>query len=328
MFRRTTLSLALLLGVLLAACNTATPGVTAVEIVGGDRALEPGEHTVLSAVVTAASGIETDVTWSIDDPGVATLAADGTLVAQDVGTAIVTATSVADTTVSDSVNVTVALDPSTPQTAQGTYIPGDHPTPALGVVLQFQGFATELGPVSFTDVGGGTYFGPLAPIDADGAVDLVLPDPTDMPADLMGTAATFLPTLATFEGCTLTASDPDVGVTFTAFSLVAVPGAYVVAVDGPRLALLTDAPPPEEPSLEDILLAGHPTWVYAEEAVAVEAIGAGCTVDIDVIVDLELEAGWNQLTWQLGVEGPEESLAVTSLTLRHSTGEPVYVVEL
>lgn len=328
MFRSTTRSLAFLLAVLLAACNTATPGVTAVEIVGGDRALEPGEQTVLSAVVTAASGIETGVTWSIDDAGVATLSADGTLVAQDVGTAVVTATSVADTTVSDSVTVSVALDPATPETVQGTFIPGEYPTPALGVMLQFQGFSTELGPVSFTDAGGGTYFGPLAPIQADGTVELVLPDPTNMPSDLMGTAVTFLPTLETFDDCTLTASDPDVGVSFTAYSLIAVPGAYVVAPDGPRPAVLTDAPPPEEPSLEDILLAGHPTWVYAEEAVAVEATGAGCTVDLDFIVDLELEAGWNQLIWQLGVEGPEEAIEVTSLTLRHSAGEPVYVLEL
>ena len=325
MFRRITLSLALLLAVLLAACNTATPSVTAVAIAGGDRTLEPGEQTLLTALVAAGTGIDTGVTWSTDDADVATVSADGTLVAQDLGTATVTATSVADTSKSDSITVTVAVDPASPQTVDATYVPGDTSEPALGAALFFQP-EVLIASASFTEAMEGLYFGPVSQISASGEVQLALPDTTDVPDELLGTAEDFLPFVADWTDCSLTASDPSVGVTFTGMLLSGLPnGVAIFTIDGAHPVLVTDtALDPDDMSEAALLDAGHTVWVYAEEAVTVEATGAGCTSEpTDLIVDLELAAGWNQLTWEFEVGETD----ITSISLRNSDGEPVFIID-
>lgn len=324
MSTRIILPLALLLAFVLAACNTATPRVTAVEIAGGDRTLEPGAQTVLTALVAAGSGIDTGVTWSSDAAAVASVSADGTLVAHDLGTATVTATSVADTSKSDSITVTVAADPASPQTVDATYIPSETSLPALGAALFFQP-GPVIASASFTEAMEGLYFGPVSPISATGELQLTLPDTTDVPAELMGTAEDFLLFVADMTDCSLTASEPSVGVTFAGMPLGLTNGAAIFKPDGAMPALVTDAPlDPDDMTESAIVGVGHVFWVYAEEAVTVEATGAGCTaVPTDLIVDLELDPGWNQLTWKFELDETD----VTGISLHKSDGVPVYLVE-
>lgn len=323
MYRRQSLLLIALLTGLLVACNTASPGVTSVAIVGGDRALEPGDQTLLSALVVASAGIDTAVTWSVDDSSVATVSGDGTLVAQTVGDATVTATSVADATKSDSIAVSIALDPASPQKVDATLIPPTGAEPIIGVALYFQEGLT-IAAASFTEVMEGLYFGPVGAVSQDGSTELILPDTTDVPEGLMATAATFLPIVAEFTGCSLTASDAAVRVTYGSSLFESMNGVAVLTITGADPAIAVDAPlDPDTYDEEDLLSVGHLAWVYAEEPVTVQATGAGCTADTtDLIVDVSLEAGWNQLTWEY-VLGETD---LESITLRNSDGEPVYIV--
>lgn len=327
MFRRPTLYLTLLLAAALAACSSAPTGVTVVEIVGGDRALEPGDQTLLSAYVVASAGNATTVTWSSNDDSVATVSSDGTLVAMVVGTATVTATSVADTSKTDSITVTVATDPASPQTVPATYAAAEGTEPALALALYFETEVMVASPASFTEVMEGLYFGPVGSIGADGSVDLVMPSTEDVPAAIMLTAETFTSVIDALADCDLTASDPTVAVSRVEPSTpLGNPGVAAMSLSGARPTIVTDEPLDPDTFTElELMATGHPTWVYAEEAVSVEAAGLGCTSgSVDMVIDLDLAAGWNQVTWDFGLDGA----TVNSVTLRNSDGEPVYITDV
>lgn len=324
--RRFARLLPLLLLAAVTACNTAPTGVTSVEILGGDRSLEPGAETVLTAYVTASAGHATTVTWSSSDAAVAAVSNDGLVTAVAEGSATITATSVADTSKSDSITVSVEVDPAAPQTVDATYIGSDAMPPVLAVALYFEDTEPVAMPVSFTEVIDGLFLGPLSSIGADGTVELILPDTTDVPAQIMRTASDFVDITAAFADCELTASAAAVGVSFLGLELVlSNPGVAALTIEGAHPFLVTDAPlDPDEFTEEDLLSVGHPTWVYAAEAVSVEATGAGCTGGAEYLVlDLDLQAGWNQLTWDVEFDGVD----VLGFTLRHSDGEAVFLVD-
>lgn len=66
-----------------------------------------GETQALTALVDAINGAGTTVTWSSDNPTLATVSASGVVTAVATGTAVVRATSVADTRVSGTATITV-----------------------------------------------------------------------------------------------------------------------------------------------------------------------------------------------------------------------------
>lgn len=90
----------------------AQPAVRSVTIENGDATVLVGETVDLAAEVVAVNGADESVTWASDDEAVATVDADGVVTGVAAGTANVTATSVFDATVSDSIVVTVAPLPA------------------------------------------------------------------------------------------------------------------------------------------------------------------------------------------------------------------------
>lgn len=99
--------------ILVAACGTTTPTpdptVNSVTIDGGDADVAVGGTIQLSVTVDVSGGASTDVTWISDDETVATVSDTGLVEGVAEGTATITATSQADTTKSDSVEVQVVV---------------------------------------------------------------------------------------------------------------------------------------------------------------------------------------------------------------------------
>ena len=91
---------------------TAEPTVLSVTVDPAEAALLVGDTVDLTATVVVTGGLSQDVTWTSNDPDVATVDAGGTVTAAAAGTAVVTATSDADPSVSGSATVTVTSDAS------------------------------------------------------------------------------------------------------------------------------------------------------------------------------------------------------------------------
>ena len=91
---------------------TPDPAVTGVAINEGDQSLLVGGDVQLSVTVTATGGASEDVVWSSGDAGVATVSATGLVEAVAVGVTAITVTSVVDSSVSDSITVTVTAAPA------------------------------------------------------------------------------------------------------------------------------------------------------------------------------------------------------------------------
>ncbi|GHF36044.1 uncharacterized protein YjdB [Deinococcus metalli] len=81
--------------------------VTRVVVAPTKLALNAGASGTLTATVEGTGSISNTVTWSSDDPAVATVAQDGTVTARAAGQAIITATSTSDTSKKGSAEVTV-----------------------------------------------------------------------------------------------------------------------------------------------------------------------------------------------------------------------------
>lgn len=98
----------LVLALYLGACSgdTSAPEVTAVVVTPTEATLVVGETATLTAVVEPL-GASQLVTWSSDDPAVARVSAAGVVIAQGVGDALITATSVADAAHAGSATVSV-----------------------------------------------------------------------------------------------------------------------------------------------------------------------------------------------------------------------------
>lgn len=320
-----TRSLPLLLLALVTACGPAISGVVSVEILGGDRTVPLGTHTLLSVAVTAGSGTDIAVTWASEDDTVATVDADGILSTVDGGSTTITATSVADTTKSDSITVTVSVDPEAASTVDASYwAPVTFP-PAVAAGLFVIDVVTPVGPASFTEVDDGFFIGTTTPIGADGSVAVTLPAHADIPNVLFGTADTFLVQVADIAACSLNASAPTVRVMNAVFELVTIPGVGLLTMDGFIPALATDR-------FIDISTADaatvygskFQTWVYSEGAVSVHTEGTGCaTVGDTFDVDVDLVEGWNQLAW--GIVYDVATDTVTGITLRNSTATELFL---
>ena len=104
------------LGLVLAACgepqppvNGVVPRVLSVSIDQGDLTLQEGVSRVLTATVEVEGGASDAVLWGSDAPGVATVDASGLVTAVGAGEAVITATSVFDSTRSDSISITVEV---------------------------------------------------------------------------------------------------------------------------------------------------------------------------------------------------------------------------
>lgn len=113
----TALLFAVMTIVALVACRTEPvvkePAVMEVSIEGGDRVLAVDETAQLEASVEAVGGATSDLRWSSSDAPVVSVDDAGVVTAGAVGSATITATSVFDATVSDSVVVTV-VEPDAP----------------------------------------------------------------------------------------------------------------------------------------------------------------------------------------------------------------------
>lgn len=104
---------------------TPTPTVRGVSVTPSAATLRVGETQSLTALVDAINGAGTTVTWSSDNPTLATVSASGVVTAVATGTAVVRATSVADTRVSGTATITVqsarniTIDPGTVSIGSG-----------------------------------------------------------------------------------------------------------------------------------------------------------------------------------------------------------------
>ena len=99
---------ALLVAAVLAACGAPTPPVVVTGVVVSPDAatIEVGETVSLSATVQPA-GVSQAVTWASGSPSVAAVDSSGVVTGVSAGTAVITATSVADSAQSGSATVTV-----------------------------------------------------------------------------------------------------------------------------------------------------------------------------------------------------------------------------
>lgn len=193
-------------------------------------------------------------------------------------------------------------------------------SPVLGAGLALAeagAFGTAaVGPSTVIEVGTGLYVGPVSAV-ADGEFTLVLPDASDLPAAVLALAGDALVN-ADVADCTVVVDVPTAVLTTFAVGYGTIPGPYVVTVDGglfvafmSDVALDLGAPTPEE-ALSGQTLYG---WVHASEAVELTIEGAGCTsgTPAGVAGSAALEAGWNQVAWDLNA-------TATLATLRNDDG--------
>lgn len=163
-----------------------TPRVTDVAIVGGDQELGVGASVTLTADVTTVAGADASVGWSSDLPEVAEVDAGGVVTGRAVGTARITATSVATPSVSGSIAVTVVEPPPDPPGAPASLavVAGDDQTSVVGEAVpvrpavQVRDAAGRPVPdvaVRFATIAGGGSVTPAAPVtsDDDGVATLV-----------------------------------------------------------------------------------------------------------------------------------------------------------
>jgi len=163
---------------------------------------------------------------------------------------------------------------------------------------------------AFIEVVPGIFVDSVAPIDADGAFSLTLPDVDDVPSTTFVDVEDFYYNLSWGdEACALIVSDAAAQVSFTAFELITLPGFLVYTVDGVALATLSNEPIDFEEleSFDDLLGIAFVTWIAADRPVEV-ATNAACDAD-GVSVDLTLSAGWNQVAFELGAS---ESYSLTN----------------
>lgn len=84
---------------------------TGVSISPGDREVELGGITLLTALVTGEGAYDHSITWSSSSPGVATVDSNGTATGVSLGTTIITAASAMNPSITDTTTITVILEP-------------------------------------------------------------------------------------------------------------------------------------------------------------------------------------------------------------------------
>ncbi len=215
------------------------------------------------------------------------------------------------------VNATLNAAPGSEAAVAGFYAMFD---PALSVTAQASGVISP---------DPGTYLGPASPIDANGTLHLLLPNPGDLPAAVLGTAEGFLwvpagPTVL----CPTTASVPTARVSSAvALSGPAVPMVAVLTGDGLYVSYVSDKQVDFSAGDEQFLHMRPLTWLYADNDVDVKTASGGCAngTDPTVFVDLGLKKGWNQVAWTLA-EDPLAPGTAKSMTLGNAPDvDPIYV---
>lgn len=214
--------------------------------------------------------------------------------------------------------------PAGPASVRGSVAPSEEYV--FGVGLAFRSAAmvmSELQNAAVFEVEEGFYVTAIAPLDADGAFSLALPDHADVPDDHLVPAETFLYNVVWIDGCTLEASDASALVSFHLFELLTFPGLYAVTESGPTLAIASDAAI-DTTLPEDVAFADRPilAWLYADKAVTIASDGDGCSDPMDgtLDVDLTLARGWNQVAWTIDFDAD-----VLTLT-NDATAAPVVTV--
>ncbi len=135
----------------------------------------------------------------------------------------------------------------------------------------------------------GIYLGPASPVDADATVHLVLPDPADLPAGVLGPAEGFVMVPATPPSvCPTTASVPNAKVSAVLFQgIESYPMVVLLTGGGLATSYTSDkkldfsSPPTQLDAMRFV------TWLYASNDVDVKTATGGCAngTDPTVVVD-------------------------------------------
>lgn len=333
MIRRLSRLASLCLVAVLAACGgQSIQGVASVEILGGDRAISLGSDVLLSAKVTAGSGVDTTVTWSSSSEAVATVNGAGVITPHALGSTTVTATSAADTTKSASAVVTVTAPNLTDDAALmvSLNMPAGGPAAVAAGLLFIDLSAPSPGPTpaSVTDVGDGEYAGPVSPVAADGSAIIRFPDGSDLPEEIFTTPVDFAYNFSVIPSCELAATDTSAMVTYAVFEFATVPGVVLYLSEGRAFAAVTDQPidVATPPTVQEFAAMEFITWVYSDSATQVSTPEGGCGPTGAYTVAVDLVAGWNQLSWRLVLDDTNTNLE--GFTLGNSSTTEYHVTPM
>ena len=168
----------------------------------------------------------------------------------------------------------------------------------------------------------GFYLAGLGQVAADGTYELALPDGDAIPEALFRDAEDAVAALFFADGpeCTLEASDPSARVTLTLFEGVTVASPAFLAPTGLGIAITTtEAVDPDFDFASGFASTTFVSLAYATAPTTITTTGADCEPEAGfaVDVDVELAAGWNQLTW---VYLPDDGLTVRD----RPVDEPVF----
>jgi hypothetical protein len=169
--------------------------------------------------------------------------------------------------------------------------------PVLGVGLMMVDLAlapTAVAAAELIEIGTGQYATGLVPVAADGSFRLPLPTAAELPDGVLSPADDFLANVQDTADCDLVADPASARVSDHVFDEFGVaPGFYGVSLEGLALSLAT------ETAVDMGDLANYVgrflVWLYADGPVAIETVGIGCAGN--VVVDVELETGWNVAAW-------------------------------
>ena len=209
--------------------------------------------------------------------------------------------------------------------------------PALGAALLLGTGPTVVAKRAVVEVYDGLWLAGTTLVDDDGGFVLHLPDGDDLPSTVLAPASDLIQhVFITFdEPCVLTASNATTTLTSVSFidltsGLFTVPGMTMLTAGGAALSLATPTeidPDDENLDVTDII---YLTWAYADAAVDVATPSGTCVENtgpdtVALVVDVTLEAGWNQLAWSFAVE-PDGSGEILTITLTNDDASPVYLV--
>ncbi len=315
---------------LLAACGgPSIQGVASVEVAGGDRSVTLGHGTLLTATVVAGSGVDTAVTWTSSDESVVRVDASGLVTTHSLGSATVTATSVADSTRSDAVVISVVAPTVTDDgafLATLNLTAGTAPVLAAGLLLVDDTPA----PLAVVELFPGYWSGPVGPVGSDDTVVIQLPPAVDLPESVMAPAGEFLLNIGLMADCELVATVPTAHVTYARIGSFATPGVVLYGSEGAIPGMVTNIPvffgaPPALDVLEALEVV---TWLYADAATSITTTGTDC-LDPDYMqtlsVDIDLDAGWNQLSWRFVLD---ETDAITGVALGASSVDEYFITPI
>jgi len=155
---------------LLAACGGSggtDAQVNSVTITDASASVEVGQTLELNATVNVSGGASKAVTWSSSDSDLAEVDADGVVTGKAEGNVIITATSTADSSKSDSVDVAVIAAGSSPVT--GVSVTPENPSISAGDTVQLSAVVEGSAGVS-QEVTWESSNGDVATVDASGLV--------------------------------------------------------------------------------------------------------------------------------------------------------------